>query len=113
LRRLSVERQIFFYPHLIGSVGHFSFCELALTLGILRLQQVAVAGVAAQHFTGRSHFKAFGDRLPCFASRNRFWHREPGMYLRDMDWQPEFLEIGRPPVPRERKSERSAAKSTA
>jgi hypothetical protein len=91
LRRLSVERQIFFYPHLVGSVGHFSFCELALTLGILRLQQVAVAGMAAQHFPGRSHFKTFGDRLPCFASCNRFWHWEPGMYLRDLDWQQQFF----------------------
>ena len=93
--RFSVERQIFFYSHLVTSIRYFSLCELALTFGALRLQQVAAASVATQHFAGRSHLKAFGDRLLCFASRNRFWHREPGMYLRDMDWQPEFfLEMG-------------------
>ena len=51
--------------------------------------------MGAQHFTGRSHSKAFRNGFLRFASRNRFRHREPGMYLRDMDWQPEiFLEMG-------------------
>jgi hypothetical protein len=86
-------RQIFLYPRFVSFVRYLSLCELALALRIFRLQQVAASGVITQHLSGRSHFKAFSDRFPGFASRNRFWHREPGMYLRGMDWQPEFLDI--------------------
>ena len=48
--------------------------------------------MAAQHLARRGHFEALRDRLLGFASRNRFWHKEPGMYLHDADWQPKIFQ---------------------
>ena len=52
--------------------------------------------MAAQHFAGRSDLEALRHRLLRFASRNRFWHKEPGMYPLKIDWQPEFYDPGCP-----------------
>jgi len=91
INRFSVKRQIFLYPRLVSFVRNLTLGELALALCTFRLQQMAAAGMAMQHLAGSSHFKAFSDRLLRFASRNRFWHGEPGIYLCDVDWQPEFF----------------------
>ena len=42
------------------------FTEVTLTLAILVLQDVALALFAAQHFTRRSNFEAFGDSFSRF-----------------------------------------------
>jgi hypothetical protein len=45
--------------------------------------------VAPQHFAGRRDLKALRHRFLCFASRYRFWHREPGTYTLESSSQQE------------------------
>src|SRR5260370_19680228 len=89
INRFSVKGQIFFYPRLVSFICDLALSEPALTLRTFRLQQMSAAGMGTHHFACGSHSKALSDRLLRFASRNRFWHREPGIYLCDVDWQPE------------------------
>ena len=76
----SVKRQVFFYPCFIGRIEHCTLREMALALCTFGRQQMSTARVATQDFTGRRYLKAFRHRLFGFASRDRFWHREPGTY---------------------------------
>jgi hypothetical protein len=53
---------------------------MTLALCAFALQQVSTTRVATQHFAGCRYLKALRHRFLCFASRYRFWHREPGTY---------------------------------
>ena len=79
LCRWSVKRQIFFDPRFVGFIENGGFSVLAFALCAFGRQKVPAACLAAQHFAGRRHLKAFRHRFLCFASRYRFWHKEPGM----------------------------------
>jgi hypothetical protein len=48
---------------------------------------MASARLAAQDFTGASHFKALGYRLFRLTSSDRFWHKEPVKYASPNDSQ--------------------------
>jgi hypothetical protein len=76
----SVKRQVFFYPCFIGRIEHCALSEMTLALCTFGHQQVSTARVATQHFAGRRYLEAFRHRFFGFASRYRFWHREPGTY---------------------------------
>jgi hypothetical protein len=82
-----MERQIFLDPGFISPIKNRALREVALALGALRGQKMPATGVPSQHFSGPGDFKAFRDRFFCFASRNRFWHKEPGTYIRETVWQ--------------------------
>jgi hypothetical protein len=75
-----VERQVFFDPRYIGRIEDRVLSEMTLALCAFALQQVSTTRVATQHFAGRRYLKALRHRFLCFASRYRFWHREPGTY---------------------------------
>ena len=51
------------------------FAEVALTLAILVLQDMALALFTAQHFTRRSDFESFGDSFPRLGDTSVFGHR--------------------------------------
>ena len=75
-----MERQIFLYPRFIGCIEDRDFSEMAFALRAFGLQQVAPARLATQHFAARRYLEALGYRFLRFASRYRFWHKEPGIY---------------------------------
>jgi hypothetical protein len=85
----SVKRQVFFYPRLIGFIEDRGLGKMTLALRALGRQQMPTARVATQHFAGCGDLKAFRHRLFGFASRYRFWHREPGTYTVESSSQPE------------------------
>jgi hypothetical protein len=75
-----VERQVFLYPRLIGSIESYVFSEMTLALGTFGHQEVSMARLTTQHFAGRSYLKALRHCFFGFASRYWFWHKEPGIY---------------------------------
>jgi hypothetical protein len=85
----SVERQVFLYPRDIGWIKDPDFGEVTLTLCTFGMQLVPPTCVATQHFAGPSYLKALGHRFLCFASRDRFWHRESGTYTLESSSQQE------------------------
>jgi hypothetical protein len=85
----SVKRQIFFYPRLIGFIEDRGFGEMTLPLRTFGRQQVSTTRLATQDFAGRGYLKAFCHRFFRFASRYRFWHREPGTYTAESGTQQE------------------------
>jgi len=50
----------------VGLVHDRSFAEPAATFRALTSEQMASAGVGAQHFAGGGDFEAFGDGFLCF-----------------------------------------------
>ena len=62
-----------------GLLIHFrhkgDLAEIPLPFAILVLQDVALALFTAQHFTRRSDFESFGDRLSRFGYTSVFGHR--------------------------------------
>ena len=54
----------------VGRRNVRAFAEAATALGIFGLQQVALAGMGAQHFAARGDLEALGDR---FLSLYAFW----------------------------------------
>ena len=85
----SVKRQVFLYPCFIGRIEHCALSEMTLALCTFGHQQVSTARVATQHFAGRRYLEAFRHRFFGFASRYRFWHREPGTYTLESTSQQE------------------------
>jgi len=81
--RFSVERQVFFNPRLVSLVENGGLSELTLALRIFRHQQVPTASVATKHLAGRRHLEAFRHCFLRLASRYRFWHKKPAIYLPD------------------------------
>lgn len=73
-----MKRQTFFNPRHVRLVKDRGLSELTLALRTFGCQEVPAAGLATQYFARRSHLKAFSHRFLCFASRYRFWHKEPG-----------------------------------
>jgi hypothetical protein len=76
----SVKRQVFFYPRLIGPIEDRGFGKMTLPLRTFGRQQVSTTRLTTQDFAGRGDLKALRYRFFRFASRYRFWHREPGTY---------------------------------
>src|SRR6266568_8373512 len=60
------ERQILDDAINVGLVHHRSFAEPAAAFGTLTGEQMASAGVGAQHFAAGSDFETFGDGFLCF-----------------------------------------------
>jgi hypothetical protein len=89
-----MERQVFLDSGLIRPIKYRGLREFALALGTLRGQEVSTTCMAAQHFSGPSNLEALCHRLLCFASRNRFWHKEPAIYNEDPAWQMESVKTG-------------------
>jgi hypothetical protein len=87
-----MERQIFLDPGFISPVKNRAFREVALALGTLGGQKMPATSVTSHHFSGPGNFKAFRHRFFRFASRNRFWHKEPAIYIRETVWQLDSLE---------------------
>jgi hypothetical protein len=85
----SVKRHIFFYPRLIGSIENRGFGKMTLPLRTFGRQQVSTTRLTTQDFAGRGDLKAFRNRFFRFASRYRFWHREPGTYTLESGTQQE------------------------
>jgi hypothetical protein len=85
----SVKRQIFLYPCFVGSIEDRGFGEVTLPLCTFGRQQVSTTRLATQDFAGRGYLKAFCHRFFRFASRYRFWHREPGTYTLESGTQQE------------------------
>jgi hypothetical protein len=84
-----MERQVFLYPRYIGWIEDLGLSEMTLALCAFGLQKVPPTRVAPQHFAGRRDLKALRHRFLCFASRYRFWHREPGTYTLESSSQQE------------------------
>jgi len=86
-----VKRQIFLYPRFVGSIEDRGFGQMALPLGTFGRQQVSTTRLTTQDFAGRGDLKAFRYRFFRFASRYRFWHREPGTYTAESGTQQETV----------------------
>ena len=84
-----MERQVFLYPRYIGWIEDLGLSEMTLALCTFGLQQVPPTRMAPQHFAGCRDLKALRHCFLCFASRYRFWHREPGTYTFEYSSQPE------------------------
>jgi hypothetical protein len=92
-----VKRQVFFHPRFIGSIEDCGFGEMTLPLCTFGRQQVSTTRLATQDFAGRGYLKAFCHRFFRFASRYRFWHREPGTYTLEPGTQQETtLNVSKP-----------------
>ena len=74
-----MKRQIFLNPRLVCCIEDRSLSELTLALRTFGCQKVPAASLATQDFPRRSHLKAFCHRFLSFASRYRFWHKEPAI----------------------------------
>ena len=62
----SAERQILQDAIGIGCIHDGAFAEAAAVLGFFALQQMALAGVAAQDFARAGDLEPFGHGLSCF-----------------------------------------------
>jgi hypothetical protein len=74
-----VERQIFFNPRLVSFVENRGLSELTLSFCTFANQHMSAACLAMKHFAGPGDFEALRHRFLRFASRYRFWHKEPGI----------------------------------
>ena len=74
-----MERQVFLDSGFISPIKNCALRELALALGTFRGQQVSTTSMATQHFPGSRNLEALCHRFFRFASRNRFWHKEPAI----------------------------------
>jgi hypothetical protein len=91
----SVKRHIFFYPRLIGFIEDRGFGKMTLPLRAFGRQQVPTTRLTTQYFAGRGDLEAFRYRFFRFASRYRFWHREPGTYTAESGTQQETAGPGK------------------
>jgi hypothetical protein len=74
-----MERQIFFNSRLVSFVESRGLSEVPFALCTFGRQQMPAACLGTKHFSCPSDFEALYHRFLRFASRYRFWHKEPGI----------------------------------